>query len=447
MPSAVPSEFDAEIMSIVGRVMGSCTLQDDLTNGAEWRTEAVDSYMDSPRTMRPQASQPAVFGMGDSLGSLSDMSVRRNSVPVNRLARDGSSGSVASDVGSRQPMTASLSAGMEGVSAAYWALEKFRRDKRASSTGHLGQECAFGGSHSAAEIAQMHGGMRESSVWGVCASYAQANPGRCRLNHSERSISLARSLAGVSPGVPAGLDGPHVASPASPHYSEAPRSTPPVQLPVIAEDRMSPCGPPPSSSLQPQSLPRSPLLQSRQTTPGMVPGRGAPMVQALALGAQNGPLMMPQFGQGGPAAQSGMSYSPVAHASPSSHFFGAMAMHGPAPPFSLPSFPQSPLGASSLGHHGHLGDGSVAGMMGPPGMVLSGSGQMFGQTSFSSHQQAGQVGLPWSPTKPSSNGLGDSAQAAMRFNPHHAHPQQQQQHSQAPQHQHQQRQFHQHSLH
>ncbi|KAJ2494748.1 Stress response protein nst1, partial [Coemansia sp. RSA 2052] len=226
-PSVVPSEFDAEIMSIVGRVMGSCTLQDDLTDGAEWRTEPpADSYLDSPRDMLPQPSHAAVFGLNDSLGLLSDLSLRRNSVPINRIASEGGNGSsslVGFDVGSgKHSMLSTLTGSMEGVYSAYCALEKFSRDKRVPSAAGLGQD-AFGRSHSAAEIAQMHGTMRESSVWSLCVSYAQANPSKCRLNHAERTIALTRSLSGVSPTVPAVIDAQRLVSPASPHYTETPR--------------------------------------------------------------------------------------------------------------------------------------------------------------------------------------------------------------------------------
>ncbi|KAJ2489477.1 Stress response protein nst1 [Coemansia sp. RSA 2050] len=371
-PSAVPSEFDAEIMSIVGRVMGSCTLQDDLTGGAEWRTEPADSYMDSPRAMHPQPSHTAAFGLSDPLGPLSDLSVRRNSVPVNRPGREG--GFDANSGGNRQSTSSSLTGGMEGVYSAYCALEKFSRDKRTPSAAGLGQDM-FGGSYSAAEIAQMHGSMRESSVWSICASYAQANPNKCRLNHAERSIALARNLSGVPPIAPAVLDVQRLTSPASPHFAETPRSTPPIQLPVIAEDRVGGSGlsqsqtgggSPSMVGLSARSQPRSPLLQPRQAAPPM----------ALP--------MMPQFG---PPTQSpvGMSYSPVAHVSPSSLFFGPIATHGgsgsmpirvPAPPFSLPPFQQSPLGASSLGH-AHLADGRGMTMLPPqPPMSMSFSHQL-----------------------------------------------------------------------
>ncbi|KAJ2459136.1 hypothetical protein GGF42_001655 [Coemansia sp. RSA 2424] len=351
-PSVVPSEFDAEIMSIVGRVMGSCTLQDDLTDGAEWRTEPpADSYLDSPRDMLPQPSHAALFGLNDSLGPLSDLSLRRNSVPINRIASEGGNGGggglVGFDVGSgKHAMSSTLTSGMEGVYSAYCALEKFSRDKRVPSAAGLGQD-AFGGSHSVAEIAQMHGTMRESSVWSLCVSYAQANPSRCRLNHAERTIALARSLSGVSPTVPAVIDAQRLVSPASPHYTETPRSTPPVQLP-----------------------------------------------------------MMPQFGQP-PQTQVGMNYSPVAHTSPSSLFFGPMAtthgsqtpihgsgsgstpIRGPAPSFTLPSFQQSPLGASSLGH-AHLSDGRGMTMIPPqqPLMPTSSSAQMFGLSAPGERENA-----------------------------------------------------------
>ncbi|KAJ2877557.1 hypothetical protein IWW38_006545, partial [Coemansia aciculifera] len=237
-PSVVPSEFDAEIMSIVGRVMGSCTLQDDLTDGAEWRTEPADSYVDSPRAMHPQASHAAatsttVFGVSDSLGPLSEMSLRRNSVPVNRVLSESG--------GIKQPTMSTLAGGMDGVYSAYCALERFSRDKRApSGVAAIGGQEVFGGSYNVADIAQMHGTMRESSVWSLCVGYAQANPTKCRLNHAERTIALARGgLSGMSPVVPpsvATTDAQRlVASPASPHYTETPRSTPPVQLSMMPQ--------------------------------------------------------------------------------------------------------------------------------------------------------------------------------------------------------------------
>ncbi|KAJ2819455.1 hypothetical protein FBU31_005528, partial [Coemansia sp. 'formosensis'] len=468
-PSVVPSEFDAEIMSIVGRVMGSCTLQDDLTNGAEWRTEPADNYLDSPRAMLPQSSHTATLGLGDPLGPMLDLSVRRNSVPVNRAGRECSNVSVGSFDISKQHMSSTLTGGMEGVYSAYCALEKFSRDKRMPAGAGLGPD-VFGGSHSAAEIAQMHGSMRESSVWSLCASYAQANPSKCRLNHADRTIALARSLSGVSPIVPVVLDAQRLSSPASPRFAETPRSTPPVQLPMIAEDRVGGNGLPHSQisgsptvvGLSARSQPRSPLLQSRQPAPMSLP-------------------MMPQFGQ--PQPQVGMNYSPVAHVSPSSLFFGPMATHGsqtpihggvngsmpirgPAPPFSLPPFQQSPLGASSLGHS-HLGDSRGMAMIPPPpSMSMSNGGQMFGlPASFGNQLQMHQSNSPWPPTKLGSSDavtLGELTQAAaMRQplmtrlgSPHvfsQQQLQQQQQHIQlqhSQQQQQQQHQFHhQHPLH
>ncbi|KAJ2754773.1 Stress response protein nst1 [Coemansia pectinata] len=465
-PSAVPSEFDAEIMSIVGRVMGSCTLQDDLTDGAEWRTEPADSYLDSPRAMLPQPNHTAAFGLGDPLGPLSDLSVRRNSVPVNRAGREIGSGGLASfDINgsSKQSVSSTLTGGMEGVYSAYCALEKFSRDKRTPSAAGLGQDM-FGGSHSAAEIAQMHGSMRESSVWGLCASYAQANPNKCRLNHAERSIALVRNLSGASPIVPAVLESQRLASPASPHFAETPRSTPPIQLPMIAEDRVGgnglsqsqphtqTSGSPSLAGLSARSQPRSPLMQSRQAAPGMASAR-PPMTLP----------MMPQFGQQPLQSQSqvGMNYSPVPHVSPSSLFFGPMATHGsgnmpirgPAPPFSLPPFQQSPLGASSLGH-AHLSDGRGMTMLPPPpSMSMSNSGQMFGPPSSFNHQlQMRPPSSPWPPTKlGGGDAVGELSQAAMRqplmtrLGSPHAFSQQQQHQNQQ---QHQHHQFHhQHPLH
>ncbi|KAJ2100130.1 Stress response protein nst1, partial [Coemansia sp. S100] len=465
LPSAVPSEFDAEIMSIVGRVMGSCTLQDDLTDGAEWRTEPTDSYLDSPRAMLPQPNHTAAFGLSDPLGPLSDLSVRRNSVPVNRAGREGGSGGLVNfdtNGSAKQSMSSTLTGGMEGVYSAYCALEKFSRDKRIPSAAGLGQE-TFGGSHSAAEIAQMHGSMREGSVWGLCASYAKANPTKCRLNHAERSIALVRSLSGASPTVPAVLEAQRLASPASPHFAETARSTPPIQLPMIAEDRVGSNGlsqsqtsvSPSLAGLSARSQPRSPLMQSRQAAPGMAPTR-PPMTLP----------MMPQFGQPS-QSQVGMNYSPVPHVSPSSMFFGPMAAHGsqtpihgggsgnmsirgPAPPFSLPPFQQSPLGASSLSHV-HLSDGRGMTMIPPPlpSMPMSSNGQMFGLPSSFNHQlQMRPPSSLWPPTKLSGgDSVGELSQAAMRqplmtrLGSPHAFSQQQQQHSQ-------QHQFHQqHPLH
>ncbi|KAJ2066686.1 hypothetical protein GGH13_005621, partial [Coemansia sp. S155-1] len=465
LPNAVPSEFDAEIMSIVGRVMGSCTLQDDLTDGAEWRTEPTDSYLDSPRAMLPQPNHTVAFGLSDPLGPLSDLSVRRNSVPVNRARREGGSGGLVSfdaNGSAKQSMSSTLTGGMEGVYSAYCALEKFSRDKRTPSAAGLGQE-TFGGSHSAAEIAQMHGSMREGSVWGLCASYAKANPTKCRLNHAERSIALVRSLSGASPTVPAVLEAQRLASPASPHFAETARSTPPIQLPMIAEDRVGSNGlsqsqtsvSPSLAGLSARSQPRSPLMQSRQAAPGMAPTR-PPMTLP----------MMPQFGQPS-QSQVGMNYSPVPHVSPSSMFFGPMAthgsqtpihgggsgnmsIHGPAPPFSLPSFQQSPLGASSLSHV-HLSDGRGMTMIPPPlpSMSMSSNGQMFGLPSSFNHQlQMRPPSSPWPPTKlGGGDSVGELSQTAMRqplmtrLGSPHAFSQQQQQHSQ-------QHQFHQqHPLH
>ncbi|KAJ2747873.1 Stress response protein nst1 [Coemansia sp. BCRC 34301] len=421
-PSAMPSEFDAEIMSIVGRVMGSCTLQDDLIDGAEWRTEPVDSYVDSPRAMLPQPSHAAVFGLGDSLGPLSDMALRRNSVPVNRLSSEGGNGLAGFDFGSgKQAMSSALTGGMEGVYSAYCALEKFSRDKRPPLTAGLGQDM-FGGSHSVAEIAQMHGMMRESSVWSLCVSYAQANPSKCRVNHTERTIALARSLSGVSPIAPTVADAQRLVSPASPHYTETPRSTPPVQLPI-----------------------------------------------------------MPQFGQLPQQTQVGMSYSPVAHTSPSSLFFGPLATHGsqtpihssgsgstpvrgPVPPFPLSSFQQPPLGVASLGH-AHLNDGRGMTMIPPqqPPMPMSGSAQMFGSSvpAFGHQQQQQQMrsssNSMWSPTKMGASSdaatIGDLTQVSMRqplmtrFGSPHAFSQQQIQVQHPQQQHHHQIHNHQHPLH
>ncbi|KAJ1937294.1 hypothetical protein GGF37_005267, partial [Kickxella alabastrina] len=372
---AVSPEIDAEIMSILGRVMGSSTLQDDLIDGAEWRTEPSSGYSQSGgRSQLPSAPLMAPFGIGNSLvAPLSDMTIRRNSVPLNRLVGD-SSKPASPDVPGSSRFQAPLgfeSGDIESVHSAYCALERFRRDMRASPAA-TGSDL-FGGYQSAAELAKMHGKLKEADVWGVCVKHAQSNPSTCRLNHTTRAVSFARTgsvanALGMSPTKPAAPEsvmhlGGGIGS-----------STPLGHLSVISEDMLSAFSlqPPQAGNINsplptngiPRNMPllnpqpHSPLTQSSQQQQQQLGSTRIPMMTPLGMSMTMQqqpppPMTMPH---------AGTNYSPLSHASTNaSLYFNQMHLHHPgsslppmlgaaAPQFALPSYQQpTPISAESQG--------------------------------------------------------------------------------------------------
>ncbi|KAJ2689798.1 hypothetical protein H4R19_006472 [Coemansia spiralis] len=78
----VPPEIDAEIASIVGRVMGAFTLEGDLVGGAEWRAGPAPEL---PKSLGIGLPSLAV-GAGRPLAAGPDQGHRRNSMPMNHFA-------------------------------------------------------------------------------------------------------------------------------------------------------------------------------------------------------------------------------------------------------------------------------------------------------------------------------------------------------------------------
>ncbi|KAJ2677838.1 Stress response protein nst1 [Coemansia spiralis] len=327
--SAVASlELDAEITSIVGRVMGSSTLQGDLTEGAEWRTEPMtDGLLESPCTAVPLSGRSAVAAnVGSSLASLSDMSIRRNSMPLNRAENTVGTSVSGTSIGMlSSPLM--LDRDTEGIYAAYCALERFKGDKVQNSA-----ESGFGklgGYHSAADISQMHGMITERTVWNICTQLAQSNPSKCNLDHAVRSVAFALDMT---------------ANPAAPADPKAP---------ALAEDTLN------AFSLQSCS----PMLKSQQPASATTPTRVTmPPPVPIELANQS---MLQSLAQ---QQQLGLNYSPVARQSPTSIFFSPLAtqaggggggsLHSTALPFSLPPFQPSPLNGAGFGQRMSSANGS-----------------------------------------------------------------------------------------
>ncbi|KAJ1949842.1 hypothetical protein FBU59_000965, partial [Linderina macrospora] len=293
-PPPQPTEYDAEILSIVGKVMGSRTLQDELTDGLEWRAEP-DSFMGSssngPLAGPPKSSLAATFGLGSSPvagPSIIDHSVRRNSMPMHRASSESRLATLAPG-GTRGGLA--LDVDIEAVYSAYCAVEKFQREGKGVSGRNY---------QSVSEIAQMHGKLGESEVWSICSKYARANPAACMLDHSTRSVMFMREagdqasshLASIAPtpvsntalplGFTSTLPTMGLSSSGLPQFGVEARSTPSSQLSIITEDMLSafslqtaqghsPMQMTPQQTSQLQA--RSPMLytqfnrQSRLTTP------------------------------------------------------------------------------------------------------------------------------------------------------------------------------------
>ncbi|KAJ2855227.1 Stress response protein nst1 [Coemansia erecta] len=213
MPVQAPSfhemspEIDAEISSIVGRVMGSSSLQDDLISGTEWRAEPLETVTpDRGFSSVSATSASAGVGIGVNLcmsnhlldASFGDISARRSSVPhdqaINNMDAlgnvDMSIGSSSRISGARFHMPLEMAREIDSIYSAYCALERFRRDTCAGSTTDLGND-AFGAFHSAFMLAQMHSRISESEIWTICSASAQRNPGFCRVNHATHMVAFA----------------------------------------------------------------------------------------------------------------------------------------------------------------------------------------------------------------------------------------------------------------
>ncbi|KAJ2737602.1 Stress response protein nst1 [Coemansia sp. Cherry 401B] len=363
--SDVPPEIDAEISSIVGRVMGSSTLQGDLIDGAEWRAGPTDRATNGTGLAHPLSSRSAAFGLGGPLSLLADQGIRRNSMPLNRLARDDSPSGI------RSQTLPAMDDEMLAIYAAYGALEKFKRDQGSVSPAGIAH-AQYGGYHSAAEISRMNGRMVEGEVWARCVAFAQTAPSKCCLDHAARAVAFVRSAAATSP-----------LAKQSPIGNSTPQSA--QQLPAIAEDIFS------AFNLRTTQAPSPLLASARAPLIGMSthPQPRSPMLpsQALsALASAPGPSVPAQpFVQ----PQAGLGYSPVPQGAPSL-FMGPLGMHaspgtthsqplhhGSAPPpFSIPSFQQLPFSAAGLGPR-HSGDGPIGSMM-PPLSMPADSHQAYG---------------------------------------------------------------------
>ncbi|KAJ1867842.1 Stress response protein nst1 [Coemansia sp. RSA 989] len=341
MVSDVPPELDAEVSSIVGRVMDSSTLQGDLIGGAEWRASPTDRFASTSVTPNQSLGNRGGFGINSSLSLLSEQNIRRNSMPMSRLVRDSVCG------------VSAVSEGVEAIQTAYYALEKFRRDKVGVDPSIAHSQ--YGGYQSAAEIAAVHGRMSESEVWARCLAYAQTNGSRCCLDHSTRSVAFTCIV-------------PSASSPVKPHVSDRSQAgTATQQLPAISEDIFS------AFSLQ-TSQPTNTLLTSAR-----LPLNGMGMA---ARQQPHSPMMQPQKAPGNSATQpfasqslqAGVGYSPGSQG-PSSLFMGHASMNASPsalhnhslhpPPFAISSFQQSPHNAPSLAPR-NPSDSPIASMMQPP---------------------------------------------------------------------------------
>ncbi|KAJ1942627.1 hypothetical protein EC988_006437, partial [Linderina pennispora] len=298
------SEYDAEILSIVGKVMGSRTLQDELTDGLEWRAEP-DSFMGGSGRLAapPKSSLATTFGLGSSPAAGSsaiDLSARRNSMPMHRASSESRIATLAPG-GSRASL--SLDIDIEAVYKAYCALEKFRRDANS----------LMGSSyHPVSEVAQMHGRLSESEVWGICAKYSRANPSVCMLDHSTHSVmfsgefpehqaALVSAAATAPTPVPGATLPLHLSSALPPlgmssgsmsQFGVEPRSTPTSQLSIITEDMLSAFSLQTAQTSSPIQMPQQPSqLQARSP----MLGHNAPLLQnSTAGGLLSGSRVQPQ---------------------------------------------------------------------------------------------------------------------------------------------------------
>ncbi|KAJ2615518.1 Stress response protein nst1 [Coemansia sp. RSA 1365] len=327
----VPPEIDAEISSIVGRVMGTSILESDLIDGTEWRADPADRYAES-------FSRAAVLGMSEPPSLLADQAGRRNSMPANHHAHESGS---AEHNGMHMLSSPVLGEEMERIHTAYNALEKFRRESSAlsSSPSSIGaMHIQFGGYHSAAEIAQMHGQLKEAEVWSHCVAFAQKNATRCCLDYATRAVSFV--MGSMSQLV-------------------EPRSTSLSQLPAIAEDVFG------AFTLQ------APLNESPQLADARAPlssFSAYPPLHSSMLQSQMAPGLAPAhphmaqpFGQN---VQAGIGYTPVAPRPPGSLFFGSQSIHGSEQVFSAPPFQPSPHSSTGLVSR-HPGNSPVASAMPP----------------------------------------------------------------------------------
>ncbi|KAJ2208398.1 Stress response protein nst1 [Coemansia sp. RSA 521] len=351
----VPPEIDAEISSIVGRVMGSSTLQGDLIDGTEWRASPADRYGNLGE--HPHSSRSAVFGLGGPLAQLSDQAMRRNSMPLNnRLVPDD----CVADTCSR--MSLGRDEDIEAIVAAYNVLERFRRDSVGGSTSGLAQ---YGGYHRAADISHIHGRMSETEVWSRCVAVAQLGSGVCSVDHVTRAVAFARSSATTPPGAKHSPIGGGVTQSAQ-------------QLPAIAEDLFS------AFNMQ-STQTASPLMANvRAPLAGMAAHAQpcSPMMQSQALsglgsipavGAQTF-VQQPQRQQQAQSASSLFMGAMGMHASPNGGPGPAMMHHGTAPPpsFSIAGFPPSSIAGFPASRH--LSDSPIGTMHGP--LSMSGDGHM-----------------------------------------------------------------------
>ncbi|KAJ1735828.1 Stress response protein nst1 [Coemansia biformis] len=350
----VPPEIDAEIASIVGRVMGSSTLESDLVGGAEWRAGPADGLPKSSGAMFPQACLSAALAAGGPLSAISDQGLRRNSMPMNRLASLDGLTSVDDGYGGRSPP---IGDAMADIYAAYCALEKFRCDNGAAPSAGRGHS-QHGAYHGAVEIAQIHGRLAPSEVWERCAAFACANATQCSVDPASRTVSFVRAARDASPGIPSA---PNPRTAGMPQRSMA-HATPSSQLPAISEggfgmfSLQTPQGGSPLLSgvsaplngleIHPQS--GSPMLLSRPpAAPGLTPGRSH-MHQPAPAPAQCSSLPSPfeQHQHQHQHQQVGHGFAPAAGQDLPSLYFRSLGMHGPGVPLSMPPLQAPPLRAA-----------------------------------------------------------------------------------------------------
>ncbi|KAJ2845021.1 hypothetical protein IWW36_004956, partial [Coemansia brasiliensis] len=372
--SDVPPELDAEVSSIVGRVMDSSTLQGDLIDGAEWRASPADRFASISSTANQSLGSRGGFGINSSLSLLTEQTIRRNSMPMNRLTQDNACG------------VSAISEDMEAIHTAYYALEKFRRDKVGVDPGIAHSQ--YGGYQSAAEIAAVHGRISESEVWVRCLAYAQSNASRCCLDHSTRSVAFICIASSTS-------------SPARPHGCDRSQAgTTTQQLPAISEDIFS------AFSLQTSQAANSLLTSARLPLTGMT-----------ARQQSHSPMMQPQKAPGNSVTQpfapqslqASVGYSPVSQG-PSSLFMGhanmsaspstlhTHSMHPASahpPPFAISSFQQVPHNAPSLGPR-NPSDSPIASMMQPPPLSVPNESHPSYSLSYGSSFMAPNL---WAPPK------------------------------------------------
>ncbi|KAJ2723337.1 Stress response protein nst1 [Coemansia sp. Benny D115] len=400
--STVSPEIDAEIMSIVGRVMGSSNLQDGLVDGAEWRTEPAESFSQA-QGLTPLLSASRASGVGiPTAGSLSDMAFRRNSMPLNRLIGEtiGSGSPECAAVRSHHTTLGFEGEDVDGIYPAYCALERFRRSMPAPS-GAAGSDI-FGSYQSAADIAKMHGKIREVDAWNACVKLAQSYPNNCRLNHTLRSASFARTggggANGMSPSIPAASAA--TVSFASRVGNASGSAAMGHHLSSISEDMLSAFSLQPSqpdsggSPLMANIMPRSMSLahgqpisrdsqqqHQHQQKQQQQQSSARPLIMT-SLSMSIPTSMQSPFGQQQPVhslpfppqpqmttPHSGMNYSPITHQSPTASLFfnqpgvqrhhggslQAQHMMGPHPSFALPSFQHMGVDPQGLGFGISLG--------------------------------------------------------------------------------------------